>query len=89
MNLYFSTDNEDFIAYHSILNVDHPGIGVHLGFTPIFCSSLQFSVLCFALFAFILCVVCPILPVPLDYSFFVAFSGISNIYLEHTPHDLH
>ena len=40
-------------------------------------------VLCFCvLFIFVLCLVCPVLPVSLDCSFFVASSLFSNVYIE-------
>ena len=46
------------------------------------CSSIWFS----ALFVFAMCLVCPLLPVSLDYPFFIVFAGLSKcLFVNDTP----
>ena len=45
------------------------------------CSSFQFSVLCFILFVFVLCLVYPMLPVSLNCPLLIVPSVFSNVYL--------
>jgi hypothetical protein len=46
---------------------------------------LVFCVVFLLLFVFILCLVCPVLTVSLDYPFFIAPSGFSDIYFQCIP----
>jgi hypothetical protein len=47
-------------------------------------SGVQLILCCcvFVLFVFVLCIVYPMLPVSLDYPFFIALSVFSNVYLK-------
>jgi hypothetical protein len=58
----------------------------HLGLPPVFfggCSSFEFPVLCwfFVVVMFVLCLVCPMLPVFLDCPFLTVPSAFSNVYI--------
>ena len=65
----------------------------HLGSSPVFsgiCVANLFSFLCCVVFlffflcdvfVFVLCLVCPMLPVSLDYPFLVSHLCFSNVYL--------
>ena len=60
---------------------------VHLGSPMVFggvsVAHLEFSSVCcvFVLFVFVLCLVCPMLPVSVDCPFLIAPSVFSNVYL--------
>jgi len=59
----------------------------HLGWLPIFGGvhvAHLFSFLCCVLSVFVLCLVCPMLPVFLDCPFLIALSVFSNVY-KHLP----
>jgi len=62
----------------------------HLGWLPIFGGvhvAHLFSFLCCVLFVFVLCLVCPMLPVSLDCQFLIALSLFSNVY-QHLPRNI-
>ena len=54
-------------------------------FIPGFGGVRIFSILFVGFFAFVLCLVCPMLPVSLDCPFLVAPSVFSNVYLSCVP----
>jgi hypothetical protein len=45
------------------------------------CLCIVFCVVVLVLFVFVMCLVCPMLPVSLDYPFLIAPSSFSNVYL--------
>jgi hypothetical protein len=59
---------------------------VHLQCFDCICVArlLKFSVLCFLFYVFSFCILCPMLPVSLDYLLLIAPSDFSNVYILYT-----
>ena len=67
-----------YISLHITMMIDNK-YRQHLASPQVFAN--HFSFLCFFLFLFVLCLVCPMLPMSLDCPFLIALSVFSNVYV--------
>jgi hypothetical protein len=72
-----------YISLHITMMIDNK-YRQHLASPQVFDGirvANHFSFLWFFLFLFVLCLVCPMLPMSLDYPFLIALSVFSNVYV--------